>query len=296
MKKRILPLLLVVLLLCSIACSKSVDPSGVRALSFQDATSVTALKTMNGKTVTIVGYMATLSPVSGTFIYLMNLPYQSCPFCVPNTTQLSNTMAVYAPDGDTFPFTDQPIRVYGLLEMGDFTDEYGYTYNYRITDATYTIVKAEDLQIDLDLWQRVSADGLVSDLYRTFDYLHYICQWTEYQGHNSDGAAWYMYPADVKNYLADTSAYGYGDRADPNWMPSLQARIEAIDGDALSPLTDLLIRMEALEDKAMTELNNGNYLYDESADKYILTNNDALYNEYYSVLRDFTSWLSSFEL
>ena len=49
MKKRILPLLLVVLLLCSIACSKSVDPSGARALSFQDATSVTALKSTAAK-------------------------------------------------------------------------------------------------------------------------------------------------------------------------------------------------------------------------------------------------------
>ena len=34
-----------------------------------------------------------------SFMFLMNLPYQSCPFCVPNTSQLSNTMEVYPKKG-----------------------------------------------------------------------------------------------------------------------------------------------------------------------------------------------------
>ena len=68
-------------------------------LSFSQANSVEAMQKLDGKQVNIIGYMSTLSPINGSFMYLMNLPYQSCPFCVPNTTQLSNTMAVYAKTG-----------------------------------------------------------------------------------------------------------------------------------------------------------------------------------------------------
>ena len=94
-KKKALSILL--LLAAVAAClSGCGGGSGAQAqkLSFAEAVSIDAIRALDGKPVTITGYMATLSPLSGEYIYLMNLPYQSCPFCVPNTQQLANTMAV----------------------------------------------------------------------------------------------------------------------------------------------------------------------------------------------------------
>ena len=91
------------------------DETMGNTLSFSQANSVEAMQKLDGKQVNIIGYMSTLSPINGSFMYLMNLPYQSCPFCVPNTTQLSNTMAVYAKSGDSFEFTDRAIKVTGTL-------------------------------------------------------------------------------------------------------------------------------------------------------------------------------------
>ena len=71
----------------------------VTELSFAKANSIEEIEELDGKKVAIIGYMSTLSPINGEFMYLMNMPYQSCPFCVPNTTQLSNTLAVYSKDG-----------------------------------------------------------------------------------------------------------------------------------------------------------------------------------------------------
>ena len=97
--KTILSLLLVsAMLLCFAGCKKE-DNSEATKLSFQAASGYDYLKTLDGTKVSISGYMATSSPVDGSFMFLMNLPYQSCPFCVPNTSQLSNTIEVYSKKG-----------------------------------------------------------------------------------------------------------------------------------------------------------------------------------------------------
>ena len=119
--KRVLAIILTLALtLCLTACSeKGTDAASVTEISFGDAVSFESIEKLNGQKVSIIGYMATISPISGKFMYLMNMPYQSCPFCLPNTTQLSNTMAVYAPDGKTFDYTDQAIRITGTMVIED---------------------------------------------------------------------------------------------------------------------------------------------------------------------------------
>ena len=150
--KKILAISLAAALLLLAGCSGAAPgEEGATALKFTDAVSLETLTALDGKTVSIVGYMATLSPLSGKFLYLMNMPYQSCPFCAPNTAQLANTMAVYAPEGQTFGYTDQAIRVTGTLRIEDYTDEYGYVYNYRIADASYEIVDLAALSEDYAL-------------------------------------------------------------------------------------------------------------------------------------------------
>lgn len=112
------------------------DADGVTALSFKDMVSVEELKKLDGKQVSITGFMATISPLKGEYVYIQNIPYQNCPFCKPNTNELVNTMAVHAKEGKKFEFMDTAVTMTGELEMGDFVDDLGYEYKYRIIEAT----------------------------------------------------------------------------------------------------------------------------------------------------------------
>ena len=127
-----------------ISCDNEETPNVEDAtkLSFKAASGYDYLKTINGQTVTISGYMATSSPVDGSFMFLMNLPYQSCPFCVPNTSQLSNTLEIYPRKGESFSYTAQAIQVVGTLMVSEsedkpFTDKYGYEFCCKIVDAVF---------------------------------------------------------------------------------------------------------------------------------------------------------------
>ena len=180
---------LTVILVCTsfVSCKKdkTSDSSEPVKLSFKAASGYDYLKTLDGQTVTINGYMATSSPVDGSFMFLMNLPYQSCPFCVPNTSQLSNTIEIYPKEDESFSYTTQAIRVVGKLEVAadenePFTDQYGYEFNFKITDATYTIIKSEELGEDIALWQKIADTDVVNDIYKMYDYVNFLCAWNTY--------------------------------------------------------------------------------------------------------------------
>ena len=300
--KRVLAIILTLaLLLCLTACGgKGTEAATVTEISFSDAMSLESIEKLDGQKVSIIGYMATISPISGKYMYLMNMPYQSCPFCLPNTTQLSNTMAVYAPEGKTFDYTDQAIRITGRMVIEDMVDEFGYAYNYRIADASYEIVDLSTVSDDYALWQAIATDGIVTELSAMFDYLHFLCQWTEYQSSYVDesGATveFFMYPGDVTNYLADDSAYGYADKYADSYFPDLISRIRAISPDGLEDLVAIVEAAQAQADAAIADLNNGAYTYDEATDKFTLDNNDTLYEQFYNVYYRFSDWLTRWEL
>ena len=294
-------ILMLALILCLTACSgKDIETASVTEISFGDAVSFESIEKLNGQKVSIIGYMATISPISGKYMYLMNMPYQSCPFCLPNTTQLSNTMAVYAPDGKTFDYTDQAIRITGTMVIEDMVDEFGYTYNYRIADASYEIVDLSTVSEDYALWQAIATDGIVTELSAMFDYLHFLCQWTEYRGsyvdENGNTVEFFMYPGDVTRYLEDDSAYGYADKYADSYFPGLISRIRAISPDGLEDLVAIVEAAQAQADAAIAELNSGAYTYDEATDKFTLNNNDALYEQFYDVYYRFSDWLTRWEL
>ena len=278
-------------------CSQSTKAA--QKLSFSQSLSLEVLRSLNGKIVTLTGYMATLSPLSGEYIYLMNLPYQSCPFCVPNTQQLANTMAVYAARGQTFTYTDRPVEITGRLELGDYTDEYGYTYNYRIADARLAVVDLSKVSEDYAIYQSLAEDGVIAEIDNMFNYLLFICQWTEYQGSYTDegGAqvSYYLYPGDVENILADESGYGYAAEAAADYYPGLIKRVEGVSQD-LGELTGLLQEAQALESRARAALKNGKYTFDEATDKYILNDAQVLYDSFYDIYDRFSQWLTRYEL
>ena len=299
MKKLLTLGLVLALAACALAgCgSGSAEPT---ALSFRDSASIDAITALKGKPVVITGYMATLSPLDGSYIYLMNLPYQSCPFCVPNTQQLANTMAVYAAKGSKFEYTDRPVQITGKLELGDFTDEYGYTYNYRIVDAKYEAVDLSQVSSEYAMYQSLAEDGVIADVNSMFDYLLFVCQWTEYQGSYTDESGnritYYLYPGDAENTLADDGPYGYATQASDDYFPGLIKRVQAVGGDSLSDLTEIIKQAQALEQKARKELAEQNYSYDQQADRYTLDANDALSSQFDVVYGQFSQWLTKYQL
>ena len=301
MKKHLLMVtLLAIAVMCLSGCGNSMKTATAQKLSFAESVSIDSIKALDGKPVTITGYMATLSPLNGDYIYLMNLPYQSCPFCVPNTQQLANTMAVYAAKGTKFDYTDRPVKITGRMELGDFTDEYGYTYNWRIADAGYEVVDLSQVSSDYAMYQSLAEDGVIADVNSMFDYLLFVCQWTEYQGSGVDGngqqITYYLYPGDVENVLVDDGDYGYAAQANEDYFPGLISRVKNVGGDSLTELTEIIDDAQDLEQDARNALGEQRYSYDEAADKYILDNSDELYNRFYEIYGRFSQWLTKYEL
>ena len=293
--------LLVCIALLATGCGgKEASSAEVTKLSFADSASLDTLKALDGKNVTITGYMATLSPLNGEYIYLMNMPYQSCPFCVPNTNQLSNTMAVYAASGSKFEFTDRPVQISGTMRVADRVDDYGYSYNYYIDDASYTAVDLSSVSQEYALYQSLAEDGVIADVNAMFDYLMFVCQWTEYTSSYTDESGqqitFYLYPGDVTSILESDGLNGYATQASPDYFPGLISRVNAVSSTGLTELTDIIAAAQTVEQNARAELEAGNYTYDEAADKYTLTNDEELYNRFYEVYAAFSTWLTQYEL
>lgn len=311
--KRIIALLLALVLLTATGCSGK-NNGEVTKLSFQAASGYDYLKTLDGTKVTINGYMATSSPVDGSFIFLMNLPYQSCPFCVPNTSQLSNTMEIYPKKGETFGFTNQAIRVVGTLVVAEdpnkpFTDKYGYEFNYKIVDAEYTIIQSSELSKEMALWQKIAQTDVVSEIYRMYDYVNFLCAWPTYSVPNrtdKDGnkiPGYYLYAADALQYLTVEDAqfnYGYKE----GYFDGIVKKIEAVDKEAFKDLVANVRKAEALAQKAFKELEDEKYTFELKyveefgTEDYIYTldKGKELVKEMNTVYGEFASWLGSWEL
>ena len=298
--KKILSFILLLSIVAASLCGCSGGGTKAEELKFSDSTSIEVLKKLDGKSVSITGYMATLSPLTGDYIYLMNLPYQSCPFCVPNTQELANTMAVYAADGVKFEFTDRPVKITGKMKIEDYIDDYGYSYNYRIVDAKYEIVDLSNISAEYALYQSLAADGVTAEINAMFDYLLFLCQWNEYTSSYSDEngnlISYYLYPGDVSAILADDGPYGYADKAADDYFPGLVKRVEAISKTELGELVEIINEAQSVAEFARGELESGNYSYDESMDKFMLTNTEALVSRFQDVYMKFSTWLTSYEL
>ena len=304
--KKLLTILLSLMLILGIftACgnSNSGDEIINNTLSFSRANSVEAMQKLDGQTVNIIGYMSTLSPITGNFMYLMNLPYQSCPFCVPNTTQLSNTMAVYAKDGDSFEFTDRAIKVVGTLEFGDYTDEYGYEYAYRIKDATYTEVDTSEMGEKLQLWQQLASTDVISDVYNMYEYVNFLCFWPTYTAEFDDGKD-YLYPTDAIYFIETEGAqynYGYAD----GYFEGMIATVKEVNATEFSDLIENITKAQALAEKALKALQNNEYtstteyadVFGDGRNQYIMNDNDSYETEMKAIYSEFAEWLAEWEL
>lgn len=264
---------------------------GTTRLTFAESIDFDRITELSGREVEIIGYMATVSPVSGKYLYLMNLPYQSCPYCVPNTNQLSNTIAVYAKDGDKFDFTDGPINVVGTLETGNFEDEYGYTYNYRIKDAVYTAVNSTEASEKLALWEKIANANLASDIYTMFNFIDFECNWPNYTADFGEGKV-YLYPADVSYF----EEHQYTTESSPDYFEELRKRSAAIGSDIMNDLVEIISGGEALVKRATEERDANFFTYDKETDRFTMTNGDELLAEAQDLYVRYATWLENFSL
>lgn len=295
-------MLMAVLVSCGGSTSFEKDSEGSTILSFSQAASVSAMKELNGEKVTIIGYMSTLSPISGQFIYLMNLPYQSCPFCLPNSSTLSNTMAVYAKDGDEFNFTDRAIQIVGTIEFGDWTDEFGYQYSYRIKDAIYKEIDTNNMSEELKLWQALASTNVIADVYAMYDYVNFLCFWGEYTMNFESGAD-YVYPGDAKNLLEMEGAQFY-EYNQPGYFDNLIQRIEEVDPEAFAKLTANIKEAEKLAMVAKAELYSNNYqtvkeysgVFGDGRNQFRLNIYNTLKAQMDKCYMGFSNWLAEWEL
>ncbi len=300
--KKLFVILLTLILLISALSSCEKDTEEARLLSFSQSNSVEEMKKLDGKKVTVIGYMSTLSPVSGKFMYLMNLPYQSCPFCIPNTTELSNTMAVYSKGSSEFEFTDRAIRVTGVLEFGDYTDEFGYQYSYRIKDATYEILDTSNMSEELKLWQQLASTDVISEIYNMFEYLNFLCYWPTYTVEFESGKD-YLYPEDALRFIeTDGAQYNYGFKSD--YFDNIVKTIESVDKTAFSELVKTVRDAEELCDKAYNELKNGGYtqtteysnVFKDERVQYKVNLEKELEDGMETMYSAFSNWLAEWEL
>ena len=307
--------LLAVFVCVFISCGKKDADADAVQLSFKSASSYDYLKGIDGEQVTINGYMATSSPVDGSFIFLMNLPYQSYPFCVPNTTELSNTIEVYPAKGEDFTaFTNQAIKVVGTLVVAEnedepFEDEFGYKFNFKIVDASFRIIKAEELSENMATFQKIADSGIVNDMYKMYEYVNFVCAWNTYYVNNytdADGnvqPGYYLWADDAKNFIyKDGAQYNYGYK--DGYFDGLVRKIEAVDKEAFADLVANVKAAESLANKAISELEAGNYTSEKKfvemfgKEDYVFTlgNGEELMEEMDELYTFFSDWLGSLEL
>ena len=306
----VLTVFCVILSSLSACAEKSGD---AHPLSFKSAAGYDTLKELDGKTVTINGYMATSSPADGSYLFLMNLPYQSCPFCKPNTSELSNTMEVYPKKGESFAYTTQAIRVEGTLAVADqsepFTDEFGYEFNFKIVDAEYFILSESELSAEMALWQKVAQSDIITEINRMYDYVNFLCDWNEYFVDNytdengETHTGYYLYAEDALKFIEPDGAqyhYGYQD----GYFDGIISKIRAVDENAFSDLAANVERARALAERALAELQEGHYTknlqYVEKFDTedyiYTLDQGEELMAEMDRLYGEYAEWIAKWEV
>jgi len=143
------------------------NDDGITVLKFKNTNSDEAISALNGKKVSITGYLSTLSPLNGKFAYLMNMPYQNCPYCVPGTSAITNTLTIVAKENEKIKFTDQPVTVTGTLETGTFTDEFGYEYGVRLNNVVVNNADIDELSENIRKYNLLAENGVVKSIYNS---------------------------------------------------------------------------------------------------------------------------------
>lgn len=291
------------------------DPftAGAVKLSFNSAGNLDYLKGIDGQKVALKGFMFSASPVDGSFIFLSNMPYQSCPFCALNTSELSNCYEIYPKKNGKFSFTEAAICVVGTLRVSSdksnlFTDKYGYEFLSKIEDGEVKILENIDQEEDFALRNAFASTTLLTDIYDMLNYVYFTCKWPEFfvntyeDKYGEVHTGYYLYAADALHFLAEEDAqynYGYKDGYFDNFI----TRIKKISETGFEDLIEIINDCKATANYAVSELQAGHYSakkqYVEKFDTedYIFTLDDAeIKNKPDDLYNRFSYWLTSFEM
>ena len=169
---------------------------GSYQIRFSDLVSLSDLEEYNNKTVTAIGYLSPITSYDGSFGYLMNLPYQTCPYCAPSDTKITNTISIFAPKGKKIDFTEAAIMVRGTLKLEPYTDSYGYSYNYRIVDVTIEEADTSELGEKITLYNKLAEKEILTNLVET---LYAVDNNVYYDEYTANGANYEREIVDLTN-------------------------------------------------------------------------------------------------
>ena len=135
-----------------------------------------------------------------------------------------------------------------------------------------------------------------------FEYVNFLCYWLTYTAEFSEGKD-YLYPTDAVYFVeTDGAQYNYGFKE--GYFDNIIYAKESVDANAFSDLVATVEKVKALSEKAYNELKAENFtLVDEYSDvfggnhkQYKLNNSAELEQETDGNYREFSTWLSSWEL
>jgi len=197
MKKILVLICLTVLILLLGGCSQdeAAKTVGIRfnELMDEDYNISKRVEDLDGKKVSMTGFMAMQSPLDGSFIYLTNAPLVSCPYCIPGTSTPISTIPAIAPDGKPITYTEQPVTIIGVLEVEDKTDRFGYTTPFRINVESLSIADASILPQSIKEYSMLASDGVIMDVLILLDQL---TTYTSYNPWKHDPSM--IYPIDIE--------------------------------------------------------------------------------------------------
>lgn len=105
----------------------------VLGLEFSDK-----VKALDGKTVSMEGFMAPPLKAEADFFVLTEIPMALCPFCSSDADWPDNIVVIYLAGKQTFLPGGTRVAVQGKLEMGSWTDpNTGFLSRLRIRDAKF---------------------------------------------------------------------------------------------------------------------------------------------------------------
>ncbi len=167
--------LILLLVLLSAGCSPG-KQAGVVVLHFrelvdEDNNLSLRVRELDGKRVSLTGFMAIQSPLDGSFVYLTNMPLVVCPYCIPGTNTPISAIPALASPGRPIKYTEQPVTVTGVLEVGEKTDLFGYTTPLRINVENIAVADAGKLSPSLKEYAMLASDGVVIEVLVLLDQL-----------------------------------------------------------------------------------------------------------------------------
>ena len=125
----------------------------------------TMLKNLNGKKVHIKGYPAVQSPLDESFVYLNNQPYVTCPFCTIGDITKLEVIPIFMANKSKIKYTENPIEVYGKLEVAAKVDSEGYTTQFRVyADRVEEIKDTNANKAVNEYYAALSQAGMIYDI------------------------------------------------------------------------------------------------------------------------------------